>query len=138
MLTDPQRRFLDVERVARLATVGSDGQPHVVPICYAIVDDKIGFTVDEKPKRGDKELKRLSNIRANPKVAMTDRYDEDWSKLGWVMLQGRAEILTSGHKWKVLQAKLRERYSQLREMQIENLPSVVITIQKVMSWGQLD
>ena len=97
MLTDEQRRFLETERVARFATVDADGQPHVVPICYALIDDSIFFTIDEKPKRTRTGLKRLANIRSHPKVALVvDRYDEDWSKLAWVMIQGDARILREG------------------------------------------
>ena len=139
MLTDEQRRFLETERVARLATGSDEGQPHVVPICYVVVGDHLYFTIDEKPKRPGASLRRLSNIRANPKVALVvDRYDEDWSRLGWVMLQGSAEILTDGAAHQESQARLRERYPQLRTMRIEMLPVVAITIGKVTSWGRLD
>jgi PPOX class probable F420-dependent enzyme len=138
MLTEEQRRFLETERVARFATADADGQPHVVPICYALVEDKLCFTIDEKPKRRDKQLKRLANMRANPKVAVViDRYDEDWSKLGWVMLQGEAEIVTAGRLHHESQAVLRQRYAQLLSMKIDRLPVVVVAISKVMSWGRL-
>lgn len=139
MLTEVQHRFLEKERVARLATADAGGQPHVVPICYAVIGDRVCFTIDEKPKRPGVLLKRLSNIRANPKIALVvDRYDEDWSKLGWVMLEGTAEILIDGAAYREAQTRLRERYPQLRTMRIETLPVVAITIGKVMSWGRLD
>jgi len=139
MLTDKQRRFLETERVAHLATVDEHAQPHVVPICYVVIDDQTYFTIDEKPKRSGGELKRLANIRGNPRVALVvDRYDEDWSRLGWVMLQGHADILTEGAVHHQAQARLRTRYPQLETMRIERLPVVVISIQKVVSWGQLD
>lgn len=139
MLTEVQHRFLEKERVARLATADAGGQPHVVPICYAVIGDRVFFTIDEKPKRRSGELKRLSNIRDNPKIALVvDRYDEDWSKLGWVMLEGTAEILIDGAAHREAQAGLRERYPQLRSMRIETLPVVAITIGKVMNWGRLD
>lgn len=139
MLTDEQRRFLETERVARLATTDSAGQPHVVPICYALVGDVMCFTIDEKPKRKTTELKRLANIRANPKVALVvDRYDEDWSKLGWLMIQGDATISSDGRLHQNAQQRLRERYPQLRSMRIEALPVVAIAVTKVLDWGRLD
>jgi PPOX class probable F420-dependent enzyme len=110
MLTDHQRRFLDAQRVARLATADVTGRPHVVPICHALIDDTVYFTIDEKPKRTPR-LKRLSNLRANPIAALVvDRWDEDWSRLGWVMVSGRAEILTSGPEHDRAQDRLRARY----------------------------
>jgi PPOX class probable F420-dependent enzyme len=140
MLTDRQRRFLAAQRVARLATADAAGQPHVVPICYALSEDTVYFTVDEKPKRAPgAELKRLANLRANPFAALVaDRYDEDWSRLGWVMLQGRAEILASGAEHDLAQAALRARYPQLVAMHIEALPVVAIRIEHASGWGRLD
>ena len=139
MLTYEQRRFLNAQRVARLATADSAGRPHVVPICYTLGDDSVYFTIDEKPKRdAGAQLKRISNIRENPFVALVaDRYDEDWSQLGWVMMQGRAEVLETGEEHDQTQARLRARYRQIRAMRIEQLPVVAIRIQRTISWGTL-
>ncbi len=139
MLTDEQRRFLDVHRVARLATADRAGRPHVVPICYALGEDSVYFTVDEKPKRNPAgALKRISNIHENPFVAIVvDRYDEDWSQLGWVMIRGRAEVLESGDEHDDAQARLRARYRQLEGMRIERLPVIAIRIERALSWGNV-
>jgi PPOX class probable F420-dependent enzyme len=140
MLTEEQRRFLGAQRVARLATVDTAGRPHVVPICYALIEGTVYFTVDEKPKRTPgARLKRLANIEANPFAALVvDRYEEDWSRLGWVMIRGRADILASGPEHDRAQASLRVRYPQLAGMRIEGLPVVAIRIDRASSWGQLD
>jgi PPOX class probable F420-dependent enzyme len=140
MLTDQQRRFLDALRVARLATADGAGRPHVVPICYALSGETVYFTIDEKPKRKPgAELKRLANLRENPFAALVvDRYDEDWARLGWVMLQGRAEVLASGSEHDVAQAALRARYPQLATMRIELLPVVAVRIEHIASWGRLE
>jgi PPOX class probable F420-dependent enzyme len=138
MLTEPQRRFLDARRVARLATADAAGRPHVVPICFVRLDQTICFTIDEKPKRTPR-LKRLVNLRANPVAAVVvDRYDEDWTKLAWVMIQGRAEILAFGPEHDRAQAALRTRYPQLAAMRIEALPVVAIRIDHATSWGRLE
>jgi PPOX class probable F420-dependent enzyme len=138
MLTDQQRRFLAAHRVARLATADAAGRPHVVPICYALIQNKVYFTIDEKPKKKPTALKRLANLRANPVAALVvDRYDEDWSWLGWVMLQGPAEVLASGAEHDQAQARLRARYPQLAAMRIEGLPVVAVRVDHVASWGNL-
>src|SRR4051812_10250383 len=95
MLSEPQAAFLASQRVGRLATADPLGNPHVVPVCFAIADATLYITIDEKPKRANAgPLKRLRNMIDNPSVAfVADRYDEDWRQLGWVMLRGRAEIL---------------------------------------------
>ena len=94
MLTDTQRRFLDLVRVAHLATAGRDGAPHLVPVCFCLDGRTLYITVDEKPKRADIPLKQIRNIQENPAVAVTvDRWDEDWIRLAWIMLRGSADIL---------------------------------------------
>ena len=95
--------------------------------------------VDEKPKRsGGTTLKRLRNITENPAVTVVvDRYDENWEKLGWVMLRGCAEILTQGSEHDDAQALLRSRYPQLQSMQIAHLPVIAIRIERTISWGNL-
>ena len=140
MLTDRQRRFLDAQRVARLATADAAGRPHVVPICYALIGNTVYFTIDEKPKKQPgARLKRLANLRENPLAALVvDRYHDDWSRLGWVMVQGRAEVLASGSEHDLAQAHLRARYPQLASMRIEGLPVVAVRVDHVASWGQLE
>ncbi len=140
MLTDQERHFLEAGRVARLATADAGGRPHVVPVCYALIESTVCFTIDEKPKRRPgARLKRLSNLRANPFAALVvDRYDEDWSRLGWVMVQGRAEILDAGAEHDRAQARLCARYPQLAAMRIETLPVVAVRIDHAASWGRLD
>ena len=68
---------------------------------------------------------------------MVDRYDEDWSRLGWVMIEGRAEVIEAGDEHDRAQTRLRARYPQLEAMRIENLPVVAIRIDRVIGWGDL-
>ena len=82
------RALFAAARVARLATVTPDGSPHVVPIVFAVDGDTIYTAVDGKPKRS-RQLQRLANIAAHPRVTvLADRYDEDWSQLWWVRADG--------------------------------------------------
>ena len=137
MLSDAERRFVESMRVARLATADANGAPHVVPVCYALVGDAFYVTIDEKPKRANaRAMKRLRNIAENPSVAaVIDRYDEDWSRLRWVMLRGRAEVLDAGDEHDLAQAALRERYPQYRPMRLGPLPVIALRIARVNAWG---
>jgi PPOX class probable F420-dependent enzyme len=139
VLTEPVRRFLDGARVGHLATADATGVPHVVPVCYAIADDALYITIDEKPKRASsKPLKRLANILENPNVAVcVDRYAEDWTRLAWVMLRGPAEILADGAEHDRAQELLRRRYPQYRAMRIEALPVIALRVRRVTGWGDL-
>ena len=139
MLTDEARGFLDNHRVARFATAEPSGQPHVVPICYAVSDNSIYFTIDEKPKQlTDRPLKRIRNLQNNPHVALVvDRYEDDWTQLGWVMVQGEAALLDDGEEYTEAQRLLKARYPQLHGMQINDLPVIAVRIKRVISWGNL-
>jgi PPOX class probable F420-dependent enzyme len=138
-LNDSARAFCERSRVARLATADANGVPHLVPVCYAIIGDSLYISIDEKPKRTDIPLKRLRNIAENPEVAVTvDRWDEDWRRLAWVMLRGRAEILTGGEEHDQAQTRLRERYPQYRTMDLAPLPVIALRIARATAWGDLD
>ena len=139
MLSGKQAAFLASQRVGRLATRDARGNPHVVPVCFAIEDATLYITIDEKPKQASaRPLKRLRNMMENPSVAfVADRYDEDWQRLGWVMLRGRADILTDGSEHDRAQALLRERYAQYRTMQLDDLPVIALRIAQATSWGNL-
>ena len=139
MMQESEREFLMAQRVGRLATADARGNPHVVPVCFAISGDTLYVTIDEKPKRaGGRPLKRLRNMLDDPSTAfVADRYDEDWSKLGWVMLRGRADILAAGAEHDRAQALLRERYAPYRAMQLADLPVIALRIERVTSWGNL-
>ena len=142
-LTPRQRRCLDKSRVGRLATADRTGAPHVIPVCYAVDVAESGraslyITVDEKPKRRDVPLKRIRNIRENPQVAfVADHWDEDWRRLGWVMLRGHAEILDAGAEHDRAQALLMARYPQYRAMTLTGLPVIALRIARTTEWGVL-
>jgi PPOX class probable F420-dependent enzyme len=138
MISEDQRRFLARRRVGHLATADRSGAPHLVPVCYAVDGTNLYITVDEKPKRRDRPLQRVRNILENPQVAfVADRWDEDWRRLGWVMLRGPAEILADGAEHDHAQALLEERYPQYRAMNLGDLPVIALRIARVTGWGDL-
>jgi len=99
-------------RVARLATVGADDHPHLVPICFVLDGAVLYSAVDRKPKRSQ-NLKRIENVRANPQVTvLVDHYDDDWTKLWWVRLDGHARVLTEGAERERALALLQAKYPQ--------------------------
>ena len=117
-------------RVARLATVGAQGAPHLVPIVFAVAGDVIHTAVDAKPKR-TRELRRLANIAANSQVSvLADHYDEDWSALWWVRADGTARILDFSPAGL---AALVARYPQYRATPPPG-PFLEITVHRWSAW----
>ena len=137
--TEDTRRFLEAHRVGHLATAGADGAPHVVPVCYALDDDAIYFVADAKPKRRPaRALKRLVNLRANPRAALVvDDWDEDWTRLAWVLVRGPAAIVEDDGLHAAALARLRARYPQYRAMSLDDRaahPIVRIVPASVTAW----
>ncbi|MEV6912053.1 TIGR03668 family PPOX class F420-dependent oxidoreductase [Amycolatopsis sp. NPDC051071] len=109
--TEARARF-EGQRIARLATTGSDGAPHLVPVTFVVEGDSIAFAIDHKPK-STTALRRLKNIAENPVVGfLTDHYDEDWAELWWARADGVARVLTDPAEQALPVRLLREKYPQ--------------------------
>ena len=139
MLTTGQSTFLNTQRVARLATADKVGAPHIVPVCYALDGATVYVALDAKPKRvAPLRLKRVRNIAENAEVSLlADRYRDDWSQLGWVRLDGRAEVLLQGPEQAEAHRLLRLRYPQYESVLPEDAPVLSVRVHRVASWGDL-
>ncbi len=128
--------LLKTARVAHLATVAPDGRPHVVAICYAFDGENFYSVIDPKPKRVPPErLTRVRNIRANPYVCLlVDHYEENWEKLMYVQVHGRAEIIFAGEELGRAVRLLREKYPQYRTMAIDSGPVIKILPERFVVW----
>jgi PPOX class probable F420-dependent enzyme len=140
ILAPAVRRFLERARVGRLATVGADGTPAAIPICFALAGVTLFTPLDGKPKRvRADDLQRVRNLAANPAAAVVvDRWDEDWRRLGWVHLRGRAELVERGPLHAQGIALLRAKYAQYRAMALEGRPLIVVTLESATHWGELE
>jgi PPOX class probable F420-dependent enzyme len=131
--TDEARRRFAAASVARLATVDAGSRPHLVPIVFAIAGETIYSVVDAKPKRTT-ELRRLRNVRSNPRVSvLVDHYDDaDWSALWWVRADGSARVLELARpEARVAVRLLAERHPQQRAAG----PVLAIDVQRWSSWS---
>src|ERR1700704_1061871 len=128
------RKRLAESKIARLATVGEGGRPHIVPLVFAIEEDIVYFAVDAKPKT-TRNLKRLQNIAANPAVAvLADHYEDDWNKLWWVRADGTARVVTDAVETKRAIDLLVDRYEQYRYARPAG-PVVAIHIDRLSGWS---
>ena len=123
--------------MARLATVDATGRPHLVPVTFAVDGDTLYFAVDAKPKRTP-NLQRLRNIAVNPSVCiLVDHYEEDWSRLWWVRVDGSARVIDdealSAHGLDLLVG----RYPQYLSARPQG-PVVAITIHRITGWDAVE
>ena len=125
---------LTAARVARLATTDPDGRPHLVPIVFAIDGDTLYSAVDQKPKRS-RRLRRIENARARPEVTvLVDRYDDDWSRLWWIRLRGRARVLDDGEERTHALALLAAKYDQYSAEPPDG-PVLAVDVTEVREWS---
>ena len=125
---------LTAARAARLATTDPDGRPHLVPIVFALAGNTLYSAVDRKPKRSTL-LRRIENARARPEVTiLVDYYDDDWSRLWWIRLRGRARVLDDGDERERALELLAEKYPQYRAEPPAG-PVLAVDVTEVREWS---
>jgi PPOX class probable F420-dependent enzyme len=129
------RALFATARVARLATVDAGGQPHLVPIVFALAADVLYSAVDAKPKRS-RSLRRLTNVAAEPRVSvLADHYDEDWRRLWWVRADGTGRVLDAAQdEGRDAIARLVRRYPQYRTA-VPAGPVLAIDVHRWTGWS---
>ncbi len=136
--TEVEVAFIHRLRAARLATADEHGSPHAIPVCYAFDGTYFYIALDEKPKRVEvTQLRRVRNIEARHEASLLiDQYDDDWSRLGYILVHGKAELLALEHeRHGTALVLLRERYVQYRSMNLERYPVISIDPDRITAWG---
>jgi PPOX class probable F420-dependent enzyme len=134
------QRKLEVARIARLATVDANGRPHVIPVCFIWDGSFIYSAIDDKPKRvAANQLARVKNIQTTPHVSLVvDHYDEDWTRLWYILVCGEAELVTIQSERRQAIQRLRTKYPQYDTgMLSDEAPVVRITPARVVGWGKI-
>ena len=148
-LLPAEARFLAAARRAVLATTDPGGRPRLVPVCFVLVGGGDAGTIysplDEKPKRvaDPRRLARVRDLLARPEVTLlVDRWDEDWDRLAWLRVQGRAELVevdgTESAERSAAIAALRAKYPQYVDHDLEGRPLIRIGRLSAVAWGPLD
>jgi len=149
ILSPTERAFLSRARQGVLATLAPPGRPRIVPVCFVLDDARAHLPVlysaiDEKPKASPDphRLGRVRDLVGMPQASvLVARWDEDWSRLGWLRIDGRGTILearSSGHaEHRRAIDLLRAKYPQYATHRLEELPVIRIAIDAVRSWGNL-
>jgi len=141
VLTDEDRALLGAARRAVLATIAPDGRPRLVPVCYVVDAERpvIYSPLDRKPKRSQDpfSLARVRDIATDPRVTLlADRWDEDWSRLAWLRLEGLAALFhpsDPGHP--AIVAALRARHPQYERQKLEDRPMLKVVVERVVRWS---
>ena len=129
------REQFEKARVGRLATTTPEGRPHLVPVVFALVGNNVWTAVDAKPK-STRSLRRLANIESNPRVSMlVDQYDDDWSGLWWVRVDGDATVLpVDAEGGRLALSALAEKYPQYAALAPPG-PLICIVVDSWTSWS---
>ncbi|HVR79760.1 MAG TPA: TIGR03668 family PPOX class F420-dependent oxidoreductase [Acidimicrobiia bacterium] len=125
---------LERARVGRFASVVPDGRPHVVAVTFAVTDGTVVHMIDHKPKT-TRNLQRLRNVETTPEACLlVDGYDEDWSALWWVRVDGMASVETEGGRWETARAALAAKYHQYRDAPPTG-PALFLSMDRVTHWA---
>jgi PPOX class probable F420-dependent enzyme len=131
---DWQLELIAGARRGVLATTARDGRAHLVPVCYAFEGGGFGIAIDEKPKLGT-QLARTRNIARDQRVSLLiDRYDDDWTQLAWVRIDGLATVFERGAEQPAMLRSLRERYPQYETMALDERPLIMVEPTHVAAW----
>ena len=126
------RDLLGTARVARLAFIDDRDRPRVLPVTFAVVGDSVWSAIDEKPKRAA-EPARVRYLRRRPAAALcVDRYSDDWSRLAWVQVLGRVDVLSAAGAPEALQV-LAGKYGPYRERTPPG-PLLRLSVESALSW----
>ncbi len=96
-LTDAEAAFVAARKLGRVATVGPDGMPHVVPVMYAYAEG--AFWISSGP--GDRKAR---DIGANPRAAVV--VDEPPPVKAGVTVRGPAMLIEDGPAFETAQDHL--------------------------------
>ncbi len=131
---DEMRRRVAAARVGRLATVSAGGAPRLVPFCFVLDGDSLLSAVDDKPKRSTR-LARLEDVAADPRVSvLVDEWSEDWARLWWVRIDGRARVLPAEPEARAAVDLLTAKYEQYRRRRPQG-PVLAITAERWTGWA---
>jgi PPOX class probable F420-dependent enzyme len=124
--------LLDQARVARLAYLDGDDRPRVLPVTFAVAGGAVWSAIDEKPKRRP-EPARVEYLRRRPEASLVvDEYSDDWTRLAWVQLLGRIDVVPAGSAPDAMGA-LAARYSQYAERTPPG-PLLRLTVERTLHW----
>ncbi len=125
-------RMLERERVCRVATVGTGGVPHVVPVCHVFDDGKIYFGTG-------KDAQKARNLQTRPRIAMiVDFYTDDWDALRGVMVQGSARLIARGSRFRRIRSLLYKKYPQYpSDAALDESDSMIVEVTpiSISTWG---
>lgn len=120
-----------------MATSDQYARPHVVPIVFAYEHPYLYTPIDSKPKKvGDwRHLRRVQNVVTNGRASVViDVWDEDWSKLRYVLLEGTADVLETGDERDHAAALLEAKYPQYAGLPLGDAPVIRLTVERLIDW----
>ena len=132
--------LLDRHPVGHLATLDTNNKIYQVPVVFVRHAGIFWSPVDGKPKSGG-ELARVRNVRNNPNVSLLlDSYEQDWSRLWWIRIEGSANIIQAGvdtdAQITAVVRALRRKYPQYQNISVLREPATLIAISptQVSNW----
>jgi len=131
------KSLIQDSRIAYLSTVSDRDHPHIVPICFVLLNQNFYSLLDDKPKNVLLlKLKRVQNIISNPNVALiVNHYEDDWDKLWHILIKGNGSLVTNELERRAAVKSLKQKYRQYLQMDVDSNPVIKIRPTSIVSWG---
>jgi PPOX class probable F420-dependent enzyme len=136
MTPDEVRRFLEQPHVMTVATLGADGQPHLVAMWYAIVDGDLSFWTYAKSQK-------VRNLNRDARVTCLVHAGERYGELRGVQIAGSAEVIEDAARVVEVGTAVHRRYvggevtedvrRSIRAMAQKRV-AVAVHTEQVVSW----
>jgi PPOX class probable F420-dependent enzyme len=135
MSDDEIAEFVAGSRAGTLATVGPDGQPHLVAMWFGVVDGEIWFETKAKSQKA-------VNLRRDPRVTFLLEDGQTYDTLRGVSFEGTAEIVEEPDAvfrvgisvWERYNGSYSEDVKPAVEMMMNKRVGVRLVVHRTRSW----
>jgi PPOX class probable F420-dependent enzyme len=128
-------QFVASSRGGTLATIGSDGQPHLTAMWYAVVDGEIWLETKAKSQKA-------VNVRRDPRITFLLEAGDTYDTLRGVSFEGTAEIVDDPDAIFRVGVSVWERYTgpytdevkPAVDMMMNKRIAIRLAVKRVRSW----
>ena len=127
--------LVEQSRTATMATVGADGQPHLVAMWYAVIDGQIWFETKAKSQKA-------TNLRRDPRITVLMESGHTYDTLKGVSFEGTAEVIDDADALWAVGVSIWERYNgpysdevkPFVEIMLNKRVAVRVDVTRTRSW----
>ena len=127
--------FIEEHRTATMATVGPQGQPHLVAMWYAVIDGVIWFETKAKAQK-------VANLKRNDRITVSIEDGKTYDQLRGISIEGRGVVIDDPDEVWAVGVSVFERYTgpyteemkPFVEVMLNKRVAVRVDVERVRTW----